>query len=62
MTKCWCERPDDRLSFKQIVKELNKILSDLEEQKTSVASSQRSNFSYNSYQNQHNESAEDVDA
>jgi serine/threonine protein kinase len=62
MTKCWCERPEDRLSFKQIVKELNKILSDLEEQKTSVASSQRSNFSYNSYQNQHNESAEDVDA
>lgn len=58
MTKCWCERPEDRLSFKQITKELNKILFDLEEQKTYITSSQSSNFSYNSYQNQTNELAE----
>lgn len=57
MVKCWCVRPEDRLTFKQIVKELNIMLSEIEEQKTSVTSSQRSAFSQStdSYQNHHTE-------
>ena len=31
MVKCWCENPTDRLSFKEIVKELNLLLSNFDE-------------------------------
>jgi serine/threonine protein kinase len=31
MVKCWCEEPNDRLTFKDIVKELNQIINELEQ-------------------------------
>jgi serine/threonine protein kinase len=52
MVKCWCENPEDRLSFKEIVKELNNILSDLPEDQTSPNISPQTSFSNTtSYQN-----------
>ncbi len=55
MVRCWQENPQDRPSFREIVKELNKILSDLSEEKTSPTISPKSSFSHSStgYQNQH---------
>lgn len=29
MVKCWCEKPEDRLTFKDIVKELNQLITEL---------------------------------
>jgi serine/threonine protein kinase len=53
MVNCWCENPTDRLSFKQIVKELNKILSDLSELKTSqIAETDSFSNAASSYQHQ----------
>eukprot|EP00554_Chaetoceros_debilis_P012138 CAMPEP_0194121236 /NCGR_PEP_ID=MMETSP0150-20130528/46221_1 /TAXON_ID=122233 /ORGANISM="Chaetoceros debilis, Strain MM31A-1" /LENGTH=917 /DNA_ID=CAMNT_0038813591 /DNA_START=673 /DNA_END=3422 /DNA_ORIENTATION=- len=52
MVKCWCENPKERLTFKEIVKELNKILSDIAEEKTSATASPKSSLSTTTYQNQ----------
>mmetsp|Transcript_25549 Transcript_25549/g.38213 ORF Transcript_25549/g.38213 Transcript_25549/m.38213 type:complete len:1118 (+) Transcript_25549:238-3591(+) len=30
MVKCWCENPEERLTFKEIVKELNKLISEID--------------------------------
>jgi len=52
MVKCWCENPEDRLSFKEIVKELNRILSELaEEEKSPSISQDTSSSNASSYQN-----------
>lgn len=53
MVNCWCENPTDRPSFKEVVKALNKILSDLSEQKTTpVTGKASSNHDISSYQHQ----------
>ena len=31
MVKCWCENPSARLTFKEIVRELNQLLNDFDE-------------------------------
>ena len=52
MVKCWCENPEDRLSFKEINKELNRILSELAEEERSLSMSQEtSSTNISSYQN-----------
>mmetsp|Transcript_4248 Transcript_4248/g.8129 ORF Transcript_4248/g.8129 Transcript_4248/m.8129 type:complete len:1135 (+) Transcript_4248:233-3637(+) len=60
MVNCWCENPTDRLSFKEIVKELNKILSDLSDQKTlHKARKESSNQDASSHQEDHEGPSDD---
>jgi len=60
MVKCWCENPEDRLTFKEIVKELNELISDIDTdassniKMSSDVTNDKTSFSQSSesYQNQ----------
>eukprot|EP00559_Dactyliosolen_fragilissimus_P006279 CAMPEP_0184870740 /NCGR_PEP_ID=MMETSP0580-20130426/38621_1 /TAXON_ID=1118495 /ORGANISM="Dactyliosolen fragilissimus" /LENGTH=986 /DNA_ID=CAMNT_0027373005 /DNA_START=554 /DNA_END=3514 /DNA_ORIENTATION=- len=56
MVTCWSENPTDRMTFVEIVKELNKILAAvIEEDQSSQNLSRQSSFSHSSYQYHQNE-------
>ena len=52
MVKCWSEIPEDRYTFEEIVRELNTISLQLEEDSNTSDTSQQSHVTAGSSQNQ----------
>lgn len=55
MVKCWCENPKERLTFTEIVKELNKLISEIENEEISNQENNNVNDEANAYSNKQND-------